>query len=85
MDPIKANIIQYLQTLDAPKNKEKVLEKLIKQLEREDYVISDFSRREGMTPAELEQEAAIYVEKVLKALFEPKTEPSATLNSRRRS
>jgi hypothetical protein len=74
VDPIKQNLIQYLLQLDVPKNKEALRDQLVKQLQRKDYVISDLTKRPGVSLNDVEKEAALYIEKVLKAMFEPEPE-----------
>ena len=68
-DPME-NLIQFVKDLDVPKEKEQLRDQLVKQLQRKDYAITD------------EKDAAIYIEKVLKVMFEPQAEAKPRFKSK---
>jgi hypothetical protein len=82
-DPVKENLIQFLLSLDVSKDQEAARDELVKQLERDDYVISDLAKRKGKKMTDVENEAVVYIKKVLEEFFAPKEQPSPGMKSKK--
>jgi hypothetical protein len=70
---IKQGLIQWLLELDVPKDKLPLRDSLVAQLKKKDYVIAG---------DDAEKDAAIYIEKVLKSMFEPQPEAKPRFKSK---